>query len=60
VEVSVFEPTGSETLIFGRTGGVPIDALIRERIEVDPGRTMYFHIDPRRAHIFDRETGQRL
>ncbi|MFL5012038.1 ABC transporter ATP-binding protein [Rhizobium sp.] len=60
VEVSVFEPTGSETLIFGRTGGVPIDALIRERIEVHPGRTMYFHIDPRRAHIFDRETGQRL
>ncbi|MBY5868373.1 ABC transporter ATP-binding protein [Rhizobium leguminosarum] len=60
VEVSVFEPTGSETLIFGRTGGVPIDALIRERIEVDPGRTIYFHIDPRRAHIFDRETGQRL
>ncbi|MBB2752696.1 UNVERIFIED_ORG: multiple sugar transport system ATP-binding protein [Rhizobium aethiopicum] len=60
VEVSVFEPTGSETLIFGRTGGVPIDALIRERIEVAPGRTMYFHIDPRRAHIFDRETGQRL
>ncbi|EJC82501.1 ATPase component of ABC-type sugar transporter [Rhizobium leguminosarum bv. trifolii WSM2297] len=60
VEVSVFEPTGSETLIFGRVGGVPIDALIRERIEVDPGRTMYFHIDPRRVHIFDRETGQRL
>ncbi|NEJ69453.1 sn-glycerol-3-phosphate ABC transporter ATP-binding protein UgpC [Rhizobium phaseoli] len=60
VEVSVFEPTGSETLIFGRTQGVPIDALIRERIEVDPGRTVYFHIDPRRAHIFDRETGQRL
>lgn len=60
VEVSVFEPTGSETLIFGRAGGVPIDALIRERIEADPGRTMHFRIDPRRAHIFDRETGQRL
>ncbi|MBB3609387.1 sn-glycerol-3-phosphate ABC transporter ATP-binding protein UgpC [Rhizobium sp. BK602] len=60
VEVSVFEPTGSETLIFGRAGGTPIDALIRERIEAVPGRTMYFRIDPRRAHIFDRETGKRL
>jgi multiple sugar transport system ATP-binding protein len=60
VEVSVFEPTGSETLIFGRAGGVPIDALIRERIDAVPGRTMHFRIDPRRAHIFDRETGTRL
>jgi multiple sugar transport system ATP-binding protein len=60
VEVSVFEPTGSETLIFGRAGGAPIDALIRERIDVAPGKTMHFRIDPRRAHIFDRETGKRL
>ena len=60
VEVSVFEPTGSETLIFGRAGGVPIDALIRERIDGAPGKTMRFHIDPRRVHIFDQETGQRL
>ncbi|WP_454856000.1 ABC transporter ATP-binding protein [Rhizobium binxianense] len=60
VEVSVFEPTGSETLIFGRAGGAPIDALIRERIEASPGRTMHFRIDPRHAHIFDRETGNRL
>ncbi|EHH03572.1 ABC transporter [Agrobacterium tumefaciens CCNWGS0286] len=60
VEVSVFEPTGSETLIFGRVGEVPIDALIRERIEVEPGRTLHFHIDPQRVHIFDQATGQRL
>ncbi|MBO9124961.1 MULTISPECIES: ABC transporter ATP-binding protein [unclassified Rhizobium] len=60
VEVSVFEPTGSETLIFGRAGGAPIDALIRERIDAVPGKTMPFRIDPRKAHIFDRETGKRL
>jgi multiple sugar transport system ATP-binding protein len=60
VDVSVFEPTGSETLIFGRVGGVPIDALVRERIEEAPGKTMNFRIDPRRAHIFDQTTGQRL
>ena len=60
VEVSVYEPTGSETLIFGRVGGVPIDALIRERIEVTPGKVLHFHIDPRRVHIFDQAMGQRL
>jgi multiple sugar transport system ATP-binding protein len=60
VDVSVFEPTGSETLIFGRLGGEPIDALIRERIEGEPGKTMPFRIDTRRAHVFDRSTGQRL
>ena len=60
VDVSVFEPTGSETLIFGRVGGVPIDALIRERIEEEPGKTMPFRIDTRRVHIFDQSTGQRI
>jgi multiple sugar transport system ATP-binding protein len=60
VAVSVFEPTGSETLIFGRVGGVPIDALIRERIEDEPGKTMPFRIDTRKVHVFDSATGQRL
>jgi multiple sugar transport system ATP-binding protein len=60
VDVSVFEPTGSETLVFGRIGGVPIDALIRERIEDEPGKTMPFRIDTRRVHIFDQSTGQRI
>ena len=57
VKVSVFEPTGSETLIFGRLGGEPIDALLRERIDGEPGQTLMFRIDPRRAHVFDTETG---
>ena len=60
VKVSVFEPTGSETLIFGRLGGVPIDALVRERIDGEPGQTLNFLIDPRNAHVFDDETGKRL
>ncbi|MFN0116316.1 MAG: ABC transporter ATP-binding protein [Paracoccaceae bacterium] len=60
VEVSVFEPTGSETLIFGRLGGEPIDALIRDRIESEPGGILNFRFDPRRVHLFDRATGERL
>jgi multiple sugar transport system ATP-binding protein len=60
VDVSVFEPTGSETLIFGRVGGIPIDALIRERIEGEPGKTMPFRIDTRKVHVFDQSTGRRI
>ncbi|MGL4310097.1 MAG: TOBE domain-containing protein, partial [Paracoccaceae bacterium] len=60
VDVSVYEPTGSETLIFGRMGGVPIDALVRERLDDTPGKRMSFRIDPRRVHVFDQATGQRL
>ncbi|MGB8818801.1 MAG: sn-glycerol-3-phosphate ABC transporter ATP-binding protein UgpC [Rhizobiaceae bacterium] len=60
VKVSVFEPTGSETLIFGRLGGTPIDALLRERVDGEPGQILPFRIDARKAHIFDSETGKRL
>ena len=60
VKVSVFEPTGSETLIFGRLGGVPIDALVRERIDGEPGQTLPFRLDARYAHVFDGQTGARI
>ncbi len=60
VDVSVVEPTGSETLVFGRLGGLPIDALIRERVQIEPGSKLLFEIIPRYAHIFEAETGNRL
>jgi multiple sugar transport system ATP-binding protein len=60
VKVSVFEPTGSETLIFGRLGDTPIDALLRERIDGEPGQIMPFRIDARHALVFDSETGKRF
>ena len=60
VIVSVLEPTGSETLIFGRLGGMPIDAVVRDRIDAEPGQTLGFRLDPRRAHVFDHTTGLRL
>ncbi len=60
VPVSVFEPTGSETVVFGRLAGQPIDALVRERIDGKPGEILPFRIDPRRAHVFDAGTGLRL
>jgi len=60
VEVAVIEPTGSETQIFGRLGSAPIDALVKDRLALNPGETVPFLIDPRRAHVFDQATGLRL
>jgi multiple sugar transport system ATP-binding protein len=60
VEVAVLEPTGSETQIFGRLGPAAVDALVRDRISLQPGDTVPFLFDPGRAHIFDQASGQRL
>ena len=58
--VSVLEPTGSETQVFARLGEDPIDAIVKERLKVRPGEQVGFSIDPRMAHIFDRQSGARL
>ena len=38
----------------------PIDAIVKERLKVRPGEQVGFKIDPRMAHIFDRQSGARL
>ncbi|CDX37131.1 glycerol-3-phosphate transporter subunit; ATP-binding component of ABC superfamily [Mesorhizobium sp. ORS 3359] len=58
--VSVLEPTGSETQIFARFGEDDIDAIVKDRLTVRPGEEVRLRIDPRRAHIFDRQSGARL
>ncbi|MER9242929.1 sn-glycerol-3-phosphate ABC transporter ATP-binding protein UgpC [Mesorhizobium sp. M0633] len=58
--VSVLEPTGSETQIFAKLGEDPIDAIVKDRLTVRPGEEVRLRIDPRRAHIFDRQSGARL
>jgi len=60
VRVSVYEPTGSVTVVFARLSGVHIDASIRGRIEGEPGKSLPFRIDPRKARIFDKATDRRL
>jgi multiple sugar transport system ATP-binding protein len=59
-EVVVVEPTGSETQIVARVGAQELIAVFRERHQVQPGDTI--HLQPRAqvAHLFDKETGQRL
>ena len=60
VTVSVVEPTGSETLVFGDVGGVPICATFNERHTFKPGETVLLSPALDAVHLFDRATGQTL
>jgi multiple sugar transport system ATP-binding protein len=59
-EVSVIEPTGSETQVFARLGGHKIVGVFRERVKAQPGERLPVLPDPFAVHLFDAATGQRL
>jgi multiple sugar transport system ATP-binding protein len=59
-EVSVIEPTGSETQLFAKLGGQKIVGVFRERVAVKPGEILPLLPDPAAAHLFDAASGQRL
>ncbi|WP_420131036.1 ABC transporter ATP-binding protein [Rhodopseudomonas sp.] len=59
-EVAVVEPTGSETQIVARVGTQELIAVFRERHQVQPGDIIHLQPRPQVAHLFDKETGQRL
>ena len=60
VEVSVVEPTGSETLVVGRAGGEEINAVFHERHSFAPGERIVLVPDLDHVHLFARESGARL
>jgi multiple sugar transport system ATP-binding protein len=60
LEVVVVEPTGSETLVVAKAGGQELLCVFRERITAGPGETIRVQPNPRLAHLFDQDTGQRL
>jgi multiple sugar transport system ATP-binding protein len=60
VLVTVLEPTGAETQVLGRLGGVPVVGAFRERITTKPGEMLMMSPDTNLVHLFDTETGQRL
>ncbi len=59
-DVVVVEPTGSETLLAIRVGGVEMTCVFRERIIPKPGETIRVKPVPGLVHLFDAETGRRL
>ena len=59
-QISVVEPTGSETMVFLRAGDSKLVALFRERHDFKPGDTIRLRPRPDRVHLFHAETGQRI
>jgi multiple sugar transport system ATP-binding protein len=60
VEVSVIEPTGSETQIVVNAGGDEMTLVFRERIAAKPGETIRVLPIHNQMHIFDAVRGHRL
>ena len=58
--VSVVEPTGSETMVFLRSGEQDIVALFRDRHDFTPGQTIQLRPRAELAHLFDLHSGGRL
>jgi multiple sugar transport system ATP-binding protein len=59
-EVTVVEPTGSETMVFLKTAAENMVAVFRERHHLTPGQRVHVRPDPGQIHLFDGETGERL
>ena len=59
-KISVVEPTGSETLVFGHLGGTLICVQFNERVRARPGDEMRLDIDAEKAHVFSPDSQQRL
>jgi multiple sugar transport system ATP-binding protein len=58
--VSVIEPTGSETQAFMKLGSNPLVGVFRERFALQPGERLGIRLDPGKAHLFDKASGQKL
>jgi multiple sugar transport system ATP-binding protein len=59
-EVAVVEPTGAETIVVCRFAGIEIQVLFKERHALTPGQTIALKPQPGSAHLFDRESGERM
>src|SRR5436190_13776256 len=57
-EVVVVEPTGADTHIFCKVGGVDVTAVVRERHDFHPGKTL--RLKPKLTYLFDPSSGARL
>jgi multiple sugar transport system ATP-binding protein len=59
-EVSVIEPTGSETQVFAKLGGQKLVGVFRERVAARPGEALPITPNLDAVHLFDESTGRRL
>ncbi len=54
--LSVAEPTGPETHLYGRAGGTEICVISRERRDWTPGETLHLAVDRDMMHVFDAQS----
>jgi len=59
-EISVVEPTGSETQVFAKLGSHPVVGVFRERISAKPGEILPISPNLGAVHLCDAESGKRL
>ena len=59
-DITVIEPTGSETQVIGKLGTQKITGVFRERVMAKPGEALPMMPNPDQAHLFDAQTGLRL
>ncbi len=59
-EVSVIEPTGSETQVIAKLGAQKIVGVFRERVSAKPGEILSLSPNLASIHLFDAENGMRL
>ena len=60
VYVDVVEPTGSDTMVFGKLGDTPIVVNIRDRVFVEVGQTIFIQPVLEKVHLFDEATTRRI
>jgi multiple sugar transport system ATP-binding protein len=59
-EVTIVEPTGSDTFVTGRLDGTTFTGRARAETAVSPGQTFRFVFNLDKAVVFDPESGDRL
>jgi multiple sugar transport system ATP-binding protein len=59
-EVTVVEPTGSETHVMANLGTTPVVCVFRERISAAPGDTIRIAPTPEASHLFDADSGRAI
>ena len=60
MDAVVLEPKGYVTQIIGKSSGDVLHSLVSRRMKANANSKLRFVIDPADAHLFDRETKQRL
>lgn len=59
-QISLIEPTGSETHLIFNWAGQSMTAVLRERVENTADQTLTVGFDTSRVHLFNPETSNRL